>query len=919
MPTEQNSLVRDIELNVGLKNIARIEIPQFITDNIKYTLFDWQKSSLQHFLAYENPDNDIISETYAPTHLMFNMATGTGKTLLMACLILYYYKKGYRHFIFFVNQNNIVGKTEENLINQSHPKYLFKQNIVIEDKTVFIKKVNTFLNKTDDIQILFTSIHKLHNTVYAIKENSVYLEDLQKKDIVMIGDEAHHLNADTKRKNNQTEFYLPSLLNDKTSEADIEKSWEDTVINKILYKGKYNTSEKNNNVLLEFTATVPNNETVKEKYRTKTIFSFDLKEFLRAGYTKEINLVSSTFDRKKRVIQALLFSWYRHKIALKYGISNFKPVILFRSKLIEESKKDFAQFNELIKNLSIKDFSFLEKYKEWKISGKEIYEKGKSRILDIKHFIKDNKIEYSEIINYLKYAFQENHCIITNSKTGTKTLEKTTGEQEKLLNSLEDKANKITAIFTVQRLTEGWDVLNLFDIVRMYEGQNEGGSNTKTSEATISEVQLIGRGVRYYPFAYEDKPLLKRKFDENLEHELRVLEELYYHSDDEHRYLSQLKNELKAKGFIDDKKKVKTFSLKKEFKETDFYKSVKLWINEQLKNPNSRKLTLNEIKEEFEFEYKIPFITVKEEEIQLDKDEDLKRYETASEDNKTLTISFKEFPKHIIRKAINIKAKKDNSILRFNKLKDELKIESIDDILDKNYLGDFKLNVIAPKYYTGIDDISNEIQLDILLRFFEKTELLFKEISNPFIGSEFSALKFSKLFEDSKEKLIEEDDDSKALEKELVTKKWYVLDSFNGTSEERNLIYFLKDTMGNLEAEYEQVYLLRNEEVYTIYDFKKGMGFQPDFLLFLKQKEKNLYYQVFIEPKGEQFSDSSGAFKESKEGWKEDFLSDITSKYVDTKILKFESKDYMLIGLPLFNVKNKEEFRKVYNKLLKIE
>ena len=271
----------------------------------------------------------------------------------------------------------------------------------------------------------------------------------------MIGDEAHHLNADTKRKNNQTEFYLPSLLNDKTSEAEIEKSWEDTVINKILYKGKYNTSEKNNNVLLEFTATVPNNETVKEKYRTKTIFSFDLKEFLKAGYTKEINLVSSSFDRKKRVIQALLFSWYRHKIALKYGLSNFKPVILFRSKLIEESKKDFAQFKELINNLSLKDFSFLEKYKEEEISGKEIYEKGKSRILDIKHFIDDNKIEYSEIINYLKYAFQENHCIITNSKTGTKTLEKTTNEQEKLLNSLENKTNKIAAIFTVQRLTEG--------------------------------------------------------------------------------------------------------------------------------------------------------------------------------------------------------------------------------------------------------------------------------------------------------------------------------------------------------------------------------------------------------------------------------------------------------------------------------
>ncbi len=48
--------------------------------------------------------------------------------------------------------------------------------------------------------------------------------------------------------------------------------------------------------------------------------------------------------------------------------------------------------------------------------------------------------------------FSERNCIITNSKTGTKTIEKTTDEQEKLLNSLEDKNNHITAIFTVKRL-----------------------------------------------------------------------------------------------------------------------------------------------------------------------------------------------------------------------------------------------------------------------------------------------------------------------------------------------------------------------------------------------------------------------------------------------------------------------------------
>jgi len=902
------------------------EIPEYITDNLRYELFKWQEEALINFLTYEQVKE--AEEDINPSHLLFNMATGTGKTLLMAALILYYYKQGHRHFIFFVNQNNIVGKTEDNLTDPSHNKYLYKKNIVIDEKIVNIQKVDNFSNDTDDIQILFTSIHKLHNAVYIVKEDSIFLEDLQKRDLIMLGDEAHHLNAATKKSNGQTELDLKTELMDNASQADIEKSWEHTVIDLILKKGKTSQDVPNNNTLLEFTATVPTNKEVVQKYIDKTVYKFDLKDFLKAGYTKEINLVSSSFDKKKRIMQALLFNWYRYKVAVENGLANFKPVILFRSKFIDKSKEnnseeDFKYFIDIINNLSPSDFDFLSEVDEKELFDiTETYQKGKSRIIDIKRYIKENNISIKDIIEYLQYAFHERNCIITNSKSGTKTKEKTDEETERLLNSLEDKENHIRAIFTVKRLTEGWDVLNLYDIVRLYEGRDEGTSSNgrKAGQATVSEVQLIGRGVRYYPFSYQDKEKRKRKFDNNLDHELRVLEEFYFHSDDDHRYIDELKRELKKQDLLPQNDKViKKFQLKLDFEESDFVKDVKLYRNKQIENPAKRKRTLEEIKKDFDFTFKIERFGLRETKVILDKKEDETRLKAGESESNTLSKKLKDFEKHIIRKAINVQAKKDNSILRFNKLKEELAISSLEDILESEFLGDFPINLIVSKHIEKLEHLDNENQLHVLVAFFGKISTELKYISNPTIGSEFEPVRFKDYSDWKKEKSVVEEPENEYLHKELVEKDWYVLDGFHGTSEERSLIEFLKDTMGNFEAQYEQVYLLRNEEVYKIYDFEKGRGFMPDFLLFLKEKQKKLYYQVFIEPKGSQFKDASGGFQDSKEGWKEKFLEQITEKYGQKQVLKAENKDYKLVGLPLYNQKTSKIFKDAVKENLTIE
>ena len=895
------------ELNEQIKNAIdfgtpKPEIPDYIKSNLKYSFFDWQEEAFQYMLLNENK----IKEKNKPTHLMFNMATGTGKTLVMASLILHYYKKGYRKFIFFVNQKNIIYKTENNFIDTNHNKYLFSDQIVIDDETINIKKVEVFSKSNEGVEIKLTTIQQLYNDIHIQKENQVLLDDLIKKDIVMLADEAHHLNADTK--NLQGELDLNTELKDNASLKDIEKKgWEHTVIELLLNKN--GGKEDNRNVLLEFTATIPEIKEVLDKYADKTIYKFGLKEFLTAGYTKEINLLSSTLEKKERILQALLFSWYRHKIALKNDLSNWKPVILFRSKSIEDSKNDFEEFLIMIKNLQVSDFDFLKNIEERFTQGNDVYQQGKSRVLDLIKFIKHEGIKKSEIVTFLKDSFAERNCIITNSQTNkAKTKEDIDEDTDKLLNNLEDNDNHIRAIFTVNKLTEGWDVLNLFDIVRLYSGRDEGKDakgNRKAGSATVSEIQLIGRGVRYYPFQYQDKIKNKRKFDEFLGNEMRVLEELYYHSDSDHRYIDELKRELKKKGLIDDGRIEKRFNIKSDFAESMFFKNLKIWKNEQIENPERKQKTLDYLKNSLDLKFELGSLEISEQEVEFNNEDfDRERLNINNANKQTHVVRIKDFEKHIFEKAVNIKSKKQNSLLRFESLQQEVNINSLEDFRTK-LVGDLKIKVVTIK--SSFNDISNKEKLDILLKVLDMIFAELQQNINPHKGSEFKAYKFMDFFGEEVRKNVKKDDYSQILEDELKSQDWYVVDQFYGTSEEKGLIEFIKETIINLKNKYKEVYLLRNEEQYKIYDFHRGQGFQPDFILLLKDKE-DLYYQVFIEPKGDNLL--------QKDEWKNQFLKEITEKYSNINLLKIQGQQYKLIGLPLFNQRNNDEFNNEYENIL---
>ena len=211
-------------------------LPFYIPENLNpnFELRPYQKQAFENFITHFESSNRP-----KPTQVLFHMATGSGKTLIMAGLMLYLYNQGYRNFLFFVNLSNIVEKTKENFLNAISSKYLFADEIVLDGERIRINQVDNFqYAEPDAINICFATTQGLHMDMWMTKENALSPDDFAGGRTVLISDEAHHLNAETLQGNT-------SKMN--AEERETYHSWESTV-RSIFESGK-------ENILLEFTAT----------------------------------------------------------------------------------------------------------------------------------------------------------------------------------------------------------------------------------------------------------------------------------------------------------------------------------------------------------------------------------------------------------------------------------------------------------------------------------------------------------------------------------------------------------------------------------------------------------------------------------------------------------------------------------------
>lgn len=826
------------------------KLPQYIKENLNpdFELRPYQEAAFCNYITYfENP-----KIRQKPTQTLFHMATGSGKTLIMAGLMLYLYKQGYRNFLFFVNLSNIIRKTKENFLTQTSSKYLFAENLILDGERIKVKEVSNFQNTDENaINICFTTIQGLHSDMWAVKENSLSFDDFYGKKIVLISDEAHHLSASTKKQNDD----------------DSVKSWEYTV------ERIFNSSPEN--VLLEFTATCDiKNPDIFKKYENKIIFDYPLSKFRDDLYSKEIKTLRSDSPVFDRSLQAVLLSQYRLKVFQDNRL-NIKPVILLKSHRIKDNANNMAAF---ISGISA-------------LTGTKIQEvfdtiRGQAPIMQeaYEYFVK-NGISFEQLAQEIKEDFSVIHCISANED---KEIEK----NQLILNSLEDIDNPYRAVFAVDKLNEGWDVLNLFDIVRLYETRD--GKNGKPGAGTISEAQLIGRGARYCPFKIDDEqPKYQRKYDDDVDNQLRICETLYYHCWNEPRYISELHTALREIGLDLEGIVTKRYSLKDSFKADELYQTGYVFTNERiLKSRADVHELLPSVRDKI---YDVAISVGRGgEDVVLEEISSDKSVETYS-----ITMTFKEIA-DVNYSTVN-RALRQFDVFKFNTLKSYFpNIKSTYEfVTDENYLGNIKIKVTS-KYKALPMNVVYRACVNVL----SKIALKISAIEEVYEGTtEFKAHYLHEYIRDKSINVkpisgsigVSQNDASVGTNRlDLSSEDWFVFNDNFGTSEEKAFVRYFKDYVDTLRSKYDKVYLLRNERQIHLYSFDGGERFEPDYILYLCKNCADSVEQliVFVEPKGTHLIDT--------DKWKEDFLLELKEKAIPTVTFVDDNK-YKIWGFHFFN------------------
>jgi superfamily II DNA or RNA helicase len=388
--------------------------------------------------------------------LSYEMATGSGKTMLMGASIYFLNQKfGIKNFLIITPAStDIYQKTIRNFEVGNYESVWaddtpFTFNLITGDNY----SQNLFFDDTKQANIFVFNISKFgtnasntgktwENAVWKDENgNSISIKKfLQDKKLIIITDEAHHAQSPVAKK--IIHNFLPTAT-------------------------------------LEFTATAIEAEKGQEKKNQTIVYKYDIKRFLEDGHGKLVRAVAlagETKAKKDEIAQSeklklitlfLIHLLKRESIKLDPKSSNIKPISFVKVK--QDTVYTQKVFTYIKSGLS-SDLENIE----------IILGKIKQQDLEITGLLTEQyKTQYQSDILRLRQDIQQvaDTTIFYHGKSDKET-------EKKFLNI---RKNEVEVVVYMQRLDEGIDLPNIFSMAVI----NDNNSDFKTSVK-----QIIGRGVR---------------------------------------------------------------------------------------------------------------------------------------------------------------------------------------------------------------------------------------------------------------------------------------------------------------------------------------------------------------------------------------------------------------------------------------
>ena len=433
---------------------------------------DYQKQALAVFDFFQKAQRDqyvfkdeLYEREFADGRIPFygfEMATGSGKTLLIGALILYLHKeRGYKNFLIITPGTTIYDKTIGNFDMMNSSKRVFssimdiKYNVVTGDN--FTDKSSNYEGDAD-FNVFIFNIQKFFDretgTLRVDKEweesfwrdklgNTIsFREYLKNEKLVIITDEAHH-------------YQKFRVGRGRKSSGDIILALEPELIS-------------------EFTATAITEEEMESRRAQKIIYNYPINDFITDGYGKKVRAygysgsphraetADVTEDDKKKFLVAFMIHLLKKKALEEV---DFKPILLIRAReilhannLLEWIQDDLPSETDLIENT----------YTE---------------------FIRGEKFEITELIRgYVSLKeFKAEIAKLTDKSFVYHSDNEGEDDVKEKVNTIETNDQEV--LIQIKKLEEGWDIKNPYTILIL----SVSGGTIKTYVK-----QLIGRGVRLF-------------------------------------------------------------------------------------------------------------------------------------------------------------------------------------------------------------------------------------------------------------------------------------------------------------------------------------------------------------------------------------------------------------------------------------